>query len=355
MKKLIGYLFCLFIVTNVFGQYVDANWQVYDNTTSITGIRNLCPYYGYDTKCSGPLVELTNPTNSSYSWNGGDICVYTIDGTVTTNDDAQIIFNTTPWTGGTGNKFTTDVLGVAQASDIAQGFSIDITDLANRTASLKVQTNELITLSFYLRDINGKISNGSEVSCEIPATIGGVNITDAAKWEVIIVSWAGDMTARANVNSMIDAISTDWWGVPNIGYRDAIQLLDSTKITGILISAYTSNNPQNSKEIFLKDLTIGDFNGYSPYPSPYPEVCDEIINLNSKLPQITYNQKENIINVIAIKTESQLSITDISGKTIYTKTITSDDSISTEFLPQGVYIVQVNSESGNAQMKLVKK
>jgi hypothetical protein len=349
MKKFIGYLFCFCFITNVFGQYDAANWQVNDNTSSLYGIylNHSC---GYDSiLLSGPLVELTNPAESSYSWNEDNICVYTINGTVTTNEDAQIIFNTTPWTGGTGKKFTTDLLGVAQASDTAQGFSIDFSDEANRGMSFKVQTAEPITLSFYLRDINGKISNGSEVSCEIPATIGGVNIIDAAKWTTITVSWAGDATASANVNSMIDATSTDWWGVSNVGYRDAIQLLDSTRIVGIIISAYTPINPQNSKVVFLKDIVIGSG------PLIWGDDCNDTIKIDKISKMVQIKNYPTKLTFSGITKSSEITITDISGKTIYIKTITSDDSISTEFLPQGVYIVQVNSESGNAQMKLVKK
>lgn len=346
MNKLIGYLFCFCFVTNVFGQYEGDFWKVNDYTTSLTGSMLLNHTCGYDGIESGPMVELTNPNLTSYTWDDY-ICVYTIDGSVSNSEVAQIRFNTIVWRGETGKKFTTDLFGMPQTSDTTRGFSIDFSDEANRGMSFKVQTAEPITLSFYLRDINGKISNGSEVSYQTSSVNGGVNITDASKWTTVTVSWAGDMTASANVNSMIDATSTDWWGVSNVGYRDAIYKLDSSKIGGIVISAYTPNNPQNSKEIFFKDIRIGI--GTLSWGNCIPPKIDKI----SKIVEIkNYPSK---LTFSGITKSSEITITDISGKTIYTKTITSDDSISTEFLPQGVYIVQVNSESGNTQMKLVKK
>lgn len=265
MKKgLLSIAAGLLISFGVSAQYVDANWQVLDNTTSVTGMKGLVPSNGYDGLVSGTLTYAGAPYVIAWE---GDVLAVTFTNPAGANW-ADFGFITTPWTGGTGKYFTTTTDGTAQASDIAQGFSIDMTDDANKTLSFKVQADAPVNIRVDLGDIQGKLSNGASPKADFAATVGGVNTSEATKWTPLTFSWAGDLTAFANATKITDMYSGAWWGVDNTGLGKGTEIpLDATKIVKVAMTLddgpdadHTATNAADGaiKKIYIKDLTIGD-------------------------------------------------------------------------------------------------
>jgi len=58
--------------------------------------------------------------------------------------------------------------------------------------------------------------------------------------------------------------------------------------------------------------------------------------------------------VSGIKGTSKISVFDLSGKLLLTKEIADNEYFSVSMLPQGVYIVRINSEAGTLEKKIMK-
>ena len=82
----------------------------------------------------------------------------------------------------------------------------------------------------------------------------------------------------------------------------------------------------------LKDNVV-DTNGLTLYPNPVSEG----------------------FQVIGIKEDAKLSITDISGKMVLTKNITSNEYINVNTLPQGLYIVKISTLNDTFVQRIIKK
>lgn len=250
MKKLIGYLFCLCFVTNVFGQYNPAIWEVIDETTQVQALTGL--------NHSNGIYELEKrELIYSKSWESD---ILHVDFTNPVGDNwADFGFMFIYWEGETGNRFTTTTERVPQNSDIAKGFSVDFTNEANRSITFKVQASADLNLRMDLYDIQGKCSNHNSPKSDILATSGGIDINDDTKWQVVTYSWGGDATANATVYDMNDMYSESWWGTNNTGLRDDYVLLNAAKIGGI---SFTIDDGEQGidgeqKTIYIKDVIIG--------------------------------------------------------------------------------------------------
>ena len=319
MKKgLLSIAAGLLISFGVSAQYVDANWQVQDNTTSVTGITGLCPSTGYDGTETGTL-SFKAGTCYATAWDG-DVFAVTFTNPVGDNW-SDFGFITTPWTGGTSKYFTTTTAGVAQASDIAQGFSVNMTDDANKAVSFKVQADAPLNLRVDLGDIQGKLSNGASPKASVVATTGGVNVTDAAKWTTLTYSWAGDATATANVAAMSDMYSGAWWGVDNTGIKDADNPLNVAKI--VKVSMTIDDGAQGTdaevKHLYVKDLTIG---GGTITPFAY-------VGLES-----VSGAELKVIDGV-IYSAGTITVASVSGQVI----ATAQGQLNIDALPAGVLII----------------
>lgn len=320
MKKgLLSIAAGLLISFGVSAQYVDANWQVTDATVAITGsLTGLVPSNGYDGVETGQLSY--TGANYTTAWDG-DVFAVTFTNPTAADNWADFGFITTPWTGGTGKYFTTTTAGVAQASDVAHGYSIDMTDDANKGITFKVQADAPLNLRVDLGDIQGKLSNGASPKVNVVATTGGVNVTDAAKWTTLTYSWAGDATANANVAAMSDMYSGAWWGVDNTGLKDADNPINQAKIVKVAmtIDDGAQGTDAEVKHLYVKDLQIGlgtatiwDFVGLESISGTELQVVDGVIY-----------------------SAGTISVSSVSGQVI----ATAQGQLNIDALPAGVLII----------------
>jgi hypothetical protein len=70
---------------------------------------------------------------------------------------------------------------------------------------------------------------------------------------------------------------------------------------------------------------------------------------------INVNYQTGDINVKGFDEGAVLTIIDLNGKIILSKSITEDESISTSFLSKGIYVAKVSTQQGFITKKFVKK
>ena len=88
-----------------------------------------------------------------------------------------------------------------------------------------------------------------------------------------------------------------------------------------------------------------------------PEECTAInTNILDKI-TIAPNPTDDYFNIFGLENVEKysLTMTDISGKIINSKTINTDKKISTEHLTAGIYFINISSNMGNKVLKLVKQ
>jgi len=341
----------ILIFSKLYAQSAIDIWEVADETYKITtGFNAFSRSVCYDT-LDAPRIYDDNKNQYVKHWDR-DVIRIDFTNTLSPNQNSLLHFPIIVWENKHDNKFVYDLQENIQEHDTIYGYSIDFSDPANRYVQCKVQTNSDVKLGVILTDIQGKQSNGAIPIVSVNSTAGGANIADDAKWQTILFNWSSDATATANVPYLIDTASTEWWGRSNVGYRNAIEELDSSKIVmlSFIIDPYDFGNLNDEKRVFIKDIKIG--NNYMEF---YPHCLDEIFSTLINTSKIRISFQENNLTIENQKVIAIITIIDVNGKQLLSKQIQPQESISIESLPQGVYIIQVISESGNAQMKLVKK
>jgi hypothetical protein len=77
--------------------------------------------------------------------------------------------------------------------------------------------------------------------------------------------------------------------------------------------------------------------------------------INSEIISLYPNPVSDGFHVNGLKKTSTLSVFDINGRLLLSKRIVDNEYISVNFLPKGVYMVRISSESGISEKKLVRK
>lgn len=247
MKKFLQLFFIICMPVFAFGQYVEANWQVEDNTTHVNGVEDIQNNFQAFSANQYTLIPINDVleivfTNKEYNTNY-----------------ESIFCKTTSWSGTSSNYFTKDLQGNPQDHKIAEGTTVDFTNPLNRIVSFEVQADK--TTMFYpnLVDINGKISNANfMVWYTLPVT-GGIDIQDETKWTKITFAWNDAITANAKCSTMEDKYSLDWLGRANDNTNYDSFPLDSSRIAGILLTIDPSDTGilNEKKNIYMRNLTIG--------------------------------------------------------------------------------------------------
>jgi phosphodiesterase/alkaline phosphatase D-like protein len=67
------------------------------------------------------------------------------------------------------------------------------------------------------------------------------------------------------------------------------------------------------------------------------------------------NPVKDAFQISGINGKAEITVLDVNGKTLFTKDVTSNESISANTLPQGVYIVRITTEGTTVEQKIVKK
>lgn len=322
----------LLISLGVSAQYVDANWQVINETTPVTTqLVGLYPSSGFDGVESGPLTYGQGTTYTSVAWDG-DVLGVAFTNPVGDNW-ADFGFITVQWVGGTGKYFTTTTAGVAQESDAAKGYTVDFSDDANAYIEFKVQASAALNLRVDVGDLQGKLSNGASPYADVAATAGGVGITDATKWVTLTYNWSDDATASAHVASITDMYSGAWWGINNTGLKDADNPLDKTTICKIAmtIDDGSKGTDGDTKTLYIKDLKIGV--GAEVDFEPY--VGLETIS----------GAELQVVNGV-VYSAGTITVTSVSGQVV----ATADGELNIASLPAGVLVI--TAAEGSA--KIVK-
>jgi hypothetical protein len=91
------------------------------------------------------------------------------------------------------------------------------------------------------------------------------------------------------------------------------------------------------------------------YYSNYIYIDAGIPSLNSLKISIYPNPTTESFRVNGLARPSTLSVLDLTGKLMFTKVISSNEPISINSLPKGIYLVKINSGNAQISQKLVKK
>jgi hypothetical protein len=247
MKKFLQLFIIVCMPVFTFGQYVEANWQVEDNTTSVNGVddiqNNFLSYSNnqYTLTSINDILKI-DFTNKDYPSNYEDIFCKTIS-----------------WTGTSSNYFTKDLQGNPQDHKIAEGTTVDFTNPMNRIVTFEVQSDKYTVFYPNLVDINGKISNANFIAWYTLPVSGGIDLQDETKWTKITFAWNNAITANAKCSTMEDKYTPLWLERANDNTNLDSFPLDSTRIAGILLTIDPDNTGDigEQKTIYIRNLTIG--------------------------------------------------------------------------------------------------
>lgn len=106
--------------------------------------------------------------------------------------------------------------------------------------------------------------------------------------------------------------------------------------------------PTGTKSAYQTALIWREFNNIVEMTTDVPKLINENIN-------IFPNPVSDSFNVSGLDGLSSVILTDINGKIILSKKISSSDLISTSALPKGLYVVKLFTRDGNAIRKIVKE
>lgn len=241
-------------------QYDAALWTVQDSTENVQSLTGLNPSHGFDG--TGGAITLAGSCYAK-SWVGDALKIdFTNTADLVANGQwSDFSFGFIQWeqiTGSNGYKFMKDTTGADRVNDIARAWTVDFSDPANATVTLKVQASAALILRADVGDIAGKSSNGASPRLPVAATAGGCDPADAAKWAEISYSWGGDATASMAVDIMQDWYSGDWWTVRNVSFKDAHNSLDSSKIAKFALTIDDgTTGTVGTKTLYVKDVVIG--------------------------------------------------------------------------------------------------
>lgn len=318
------------ILSNSYAQYDPTIWQVEDSTVNVQSITGLAPSNHYDDELpmifgSGWIyettwigdalqIDFTNPVGDN--WTDFGFLLWYPEGTST-------------------NYFTRNINGVEQDHNIIKGYSVDFTESSNRTVSFKYQATNDLNLRIDLKDIAGKMTNGAHptMSLGLLATSTTVDLNNGSLWKTVTYSWGGDATADIFTNNLEDLYSGSWLGISTTGIRDAINPIDSTRITGIsfVIDDGSRGTDGEQKTIYIKDVQIGEaipqtFDLSEIYP-PHVSVENDsiqIYNPSQDIPITIYSNSEWSVSGI----EPWFRVSQSSGYGDQTIYINIDDTVT---------------------------
>ena len=340
----------ILIFSKLYAQSTIDIWEVADETYKITtGFNAFSRSVCYDTLYS-PRIYDDDKNQYVKHWDG-DVIRIDFTNTLSPNQNSLLHFPIIVWGNKHDNKFVYDLQENIQEHDTIYGYSIDFSDPANRYVQCKVQTNSDVKLGVILTDIQGKQSNGAIPIVSVNSTAGGANIADDAKWQTILFNWSSDATATANVPYLIDTASTEWWERSNVGYRNAIEKLDSTRIVmlSFIIDPQDLGNLNDEKTVYIKDIEVGD--GFMQFS---PDCINNIVSTFRNVVKINISFQENKLQIVNQKEIASIAVIDINGKEVLSKQIQPQESISTESLPKGVYVIKVETDNKISEFKIVK-
>lgn len=247
MKKFLQLFIIVCMPVFTFGQYVEANWQVEDNTTHVNGIEdiqnNFQTYSGnqYTLIPINDILEIVF-TNKDYPSNYEDIFCKTIS-----------------WSGTSSNYFTKDLQGNPQDHKIAEGTTVDFTNPMNRIVTFEVQSDKYTMFYPNLIDINGKISNANFMAWYTLPVTGGIDLQDETKWTKITFAWNDAIISYAKCSTMEDKYSDSWLERANDNTNLDSFPLDSTRIAGVLLTVDPIDTGilNEKTTMYIRNFTIG--------------------------------------------------------------------------------------------------
>ncbi len=166
----------------------------------------------------------------------------------------------TTWEGNAGFYFVYDVNGYLQEHKTLHGNVIDFTNSSNRYLTFDIQADNNIKLWASIFDIVGRVANTDLApTISISATPGGVDTTNAAKWQTVRLAWTVDQTADAYCTELSDSYTEIFNYTNFFGIRAPKESLLVDKIAGIyfIIDYGTKYDNITQKQIFIKNIRLG--------------------------------------------------------------------------------------------------
>ncbi|OQA95871.1 MAG: hypothetical protein BWY22_01980 [Bacteroidetes bacterium ADurb.Bin217] len=244
-------------------QYDPTLWVVLDETEQVTALTGLTQANGIQ---EGGAAAYTK------TWNGDVLEVNFVFAAGNGKNYNDFSLQFCKWKGGgvdgamTGKYFTKDTSGVDQASDIAIGYTVDMTEEANRYVTMEVQASDALTLRLDLGDIAGKLSNASSPIASIAQT------TDNTVWTPVTFSWNDDsegLGADANATEIADQYTGDWWNIGSTNDYDARKCsylrggantkvaMDVDKIVKLALTIDNETELATDKTLKIRNIKVG--------------------------------------------------------------------------------------------------
>lgn len=313
----------LFLLTGffLFGQ---SQFQVDNQTVLINSIPNILD----DQSAVPVIIDSGYGDEYSYTINNENLLV-DFTNTQSPNNWSALSFFFNTWEGDYSNYFMYDANGNAQAHLTAQGYTLDFTDPANRYITFDIQTDQLINLWFNLYDLTGRTSNIESIQIEIPATTGGVNVTDETKWQTVKIAWTEDESTDAYITQIVDGYSYMWHDVV-VGELDVIPAnldLDQISGFGFMIDPFNLGQIGDGKTVVFRNIKIGNQENTAyetlkniPNVVLSPDNQSQTINIKEYFVGESYNQ---LLTGITQGNNVNLSVVDtlitIDSKTVCTE------------------------------------
>ncbi len=206
----------------------------------------------------------------------------------------------------------------------------------------------------------------------------GINGVLFDKNQINLIEYPGGKTGSYTIPSSVSSIGSDAFGnctglssvtipssVSSIGsyafeYCSGLTSIYAYSTVPVNISAsysvfYNVNNttcilyvPIGSKSLYQAAYQWKDFTNIVEMTTAVPTLTNESISISP-------NPVTDGFRIKGIEGTSEIRLTDLNGKVLLTKQVTSNETITVNNLPQGIYIVKIITDKGITERKLVNK
>ncbi|MDR3705044.1 MAG: T9SS type A sorting domain-containing protein [Paludibacteraceae bacterium] len=164
---------------------------------------------------------------------------------------------------------------------------------------------------------------------------------------------SGSDSAQVTVNLKKSGSSIGWYSAilhsaSSWTYVE-IPVANITVPDTVIINAQSSYYADSLVSFVGSDLIVDNIQFKSqPLAAIFNVKADNSVNIYP-------NPTSDAIQITGINGKATIQVSDINGKVFLTKQVTSPETVSLSSLPQGAYLVQIATDNGIVQRKLVKK
>jgi hypothetical protein len=170
----------------------------------------------------------------------------------------------------------------------------------------------------------------------IPASV--TTIEYGAFWGCRLLT---SVTIPASVTGMGGRLFIDCYTLKDITVEWSDPLpIDEFVFDAVNIAGMTLHVPEGTKAIYEAANVWKDFGTITEYV-PVAIDASAVVNAVRVYPDLATES----FRIIGLTAPTQVTVADISGKTVLQQTVKGDESISVGHLPQGIYLVRVNERT----------